>query len=58
MVAKKKKLNVVSLFSGMGGLDLGLKKAGFKIVVHIDNDPYCMETLNNFKIVDRANILK
>lgn len=45
MVKKKKKLNVISLFSGMGGMDLGLKKAGYKIVVHVDNDPYCAETL-------------
>ena len=28
----KKKYNIVSLFSGAGGLDLGFKKAGFNIV--------------------------
>lgn len=41
------KLNpiAISLFSGMGGLDLGLKMAGYKMLAHIDNDPYCIETL-------------
>jgi len=44
-MSTKKRLNAISLFSGMGGLDLGLKKAGYKIVVHIDNDPFCIQTL-------------
>lgn len=38
-------LKAISLFSGMGGLDLGLKRAGFKVLIHIDNDPYCIKTL-------------
>ncbi len=45
MIHKKKRLNAISLFSGMGGMDLGLKKSGFKILIHVDNDPYCVETL-------------
>ncbi len=35
----------ISLFSGMGGLDLGLKKAGYKIAVQLDIDHHCIETL-------------
>src|SRR5690349_15912747 len=31
-------LRFVSLFSGCGGLDLGLKQAGFKPVFALDND--------------------
>lgn len=47
-----KKPNVISLFSGMGGLDIGLKKAGYNITVHVDNDPSCVETLRkNWKSV-------
>jgi DNA (cytosine-5)-methyltransferase 1 len=42
---KKRGVKAISLFSGMGGLDLGMKKAGIKILVHIDRNPFCIETL-------------
>lgn len=35
----------VSLFSGMGGMDLGFQKAGMKTVLATDNDPRCIQTL-------------
>lgn len=38
-------LPVVSLFSGAGGLDIGLEKAGFSTQVCIENDVHCRETL-------------
>lgn len=31
---------VVSLFSGCGGLDLGIQNAGFEVVLGVDNDPF------------------
>lgn len=34
----------VSLFSGCGGLDLGLERAGFRTVFATDLDPYCAES--------------
>lgn len=34
-------MKAVSLFSGCGGLDLGLERAGFDIVFGSDLDPYC-----------------
>jgi DNA (cytosine-5)-methyltransferase 1 len=34
-------MRCVSLFSGCGGLDLGLRRAGFKIVLGVDSDPHC-----------------
>jgi DNA (cytosine-5)-methyltransferase 1 len=37
-------MNVVSLFSGCGGLDLGFKKAGYKILWANDNLPDACET--------------
>ena len=35
---------VVSLFAGAGGMDLGFKESGFKIIWANDNDPDCVAT--------------
>lgn len=37
-------MKAVSLFSGCGGLDLGLRRSGFRIVFASDLDPYCAES--------------
>ncbi|TDP99357.1 MULTISPECIES: DNA cytosine methyltransferase [unclassified Leifsonia] len=34
------KLKALSLFSGCGGLDLGIREAGFSIVAGVDTDPF------------------
>lgn len=36
---------VVSLFSGAGGLDIGLEQAGFRTVVCVENDANCRATI-------------
>lgn len=42
-------LTCVSLFSGCGGLDAGLKRAGFRTVVASDAEPLCAESFaSNF----------
>lgn len=51
MASKKKPiakpLTVLSLFSGTGGLDLGLDMAGFETVMCVDNDPESCKTLRH-----------
>ena len=37
-------MNVISLFSGCGGLDLGFERAGFDIPVANEYDPTIFET--------------
>lgn len=44
---KKKKINILSLFSGAGGLDLGFEKAGFNVAIANEFDKNIWDT---FKI--------
>jgi DNA (cytosine-5)-methyltransferase 1 len=38
--------SLISLFSGAGGLDLGLEKAGFDVRLCVENDLVCRKTLH------------
>ncbi|NEQ24738.1 MAG: DNA cytosine methyltransferase [Microcoleus sp. SIO2G3] len=38
-------LSAVSLFSGAGGMDIGVMQAGFDILACVEIDPHCCETL-------------
>lgn len=51
-----KKLQVISLYTGAGGLDLGLEAAGFRTAVAIENDSDCVRTLRanrRWPVIDR-----
>jgi DNA (cytosine-5)-methyltransferase 1 len=39
------KIRFISLFTGIGGFDLGLERAGMKCVCQVENDTYCQKVL-------------
>jgi DNA (cytosine-5)-methyltransferase 1 len=46
---RKEKFKAISLFSGCGGIDIGITQSGFDVMACVEIDPYACETL-------RANI--
>jgi DNA (cytosine-5)-methyltransferase 1 len=45
----------VSLFSGAGGMDIGIKKAGFDVLAELEIDKYCCQTLRAAVARDGVN---
>ena len=53
-------LTVGSLFSGIGGLDLGLERAGMRVIWQSEIDPYACKVLSKHwpEVVNHGNIKK
>lgn len=45
----------ISLFSGAGGMDIGVLQAGFDVLVDIEMDPHCCDTLRDATARERRN---
>ena len=51
----KTRLTALSLFSGGGGMDIGVGQAGFDVLCQVERDPYCCETLRHATASGRHN---
>lgn len=47
------RMKAISLFSGAGGFDIGIKQAGFDVLACVEIDPFCCETLKG--AIEREN---
>lgn len=45
----------LSLFSGAGGMDIGISQAGFDVLACIEIDPHCCDTLRDAATRERRN---
>ncbi|MBQ7690114.1 MAG: DNA cytosine methyltransferase [Muribaculaceae bacterium] len=57
-MTKGKKITAISLFSGAGGMDVGVRQAGFDILACFELDKHCCETLReNIKREKRNTVV-
>ena len=48
----------LSLFSGAGGMDIGIRDAGFRILAEIELDAHCCATLEANRPKDGAEVIQ
>src|SRR5207248_2454858 len=44
-------LTAISLFTGAGGLDLGVERAGYQVLYAVEHDPDAVDTLNRNRAI-------
>ncbi len=54
---KERELRAVSLFSGGGGMDIGVRQAGFNVLCQVEIDPHCCETLRQAAIREKQQTI-
>jgi len=47
-------MNALSLFSGAGGMDIGIRNAGFDVLAEIEFDEHCAATLQAAVVRDNT----
>ena len=52
---KQNNLTALSLFSGAGGMDIGISQAGFDVIACIEIDPHCCDTLRDAAARERRS---
>lgn len=55
---KNKKIPAIDLFSGCGGVSIGLTNAGFDVKVAIEIDPAAVEVYKKYKPLSKVNVLQ
>ena len=52
-------MNHISLFTGIGGIDLASEWAGFNTILQVENDPYCLKVLEkHWPTVERCTDIR
>ena len=52
-------MNHISLFTGIGGIDLASEWAGFDTILQVENDPYCLQVLEkHWPTVERCTDIR
>ena len=54
IMKSKQNYKSISLFSGAGGMDIGVKESGFSILAQIEIDEHCCNTLRVAKQKDKT----
>ena len=52
---KQSTRTALSLFSGAGGMDIGVTQAGFKVLACIEVDPHCCNTLRDAVVREKRS---